>query len=795
MMFLLSLLLSVLVTVPGIYLIARTKLASSIAEMFATGFFLGYSILPLAYLGLSQVIPIAIIDWLWIVVSIICLFLLVEVVQRQKLSPWMNPFDPVQATIVSLALLVLTVFVFRELCSEIDDDFFIHLPNIKRISMGDVPPHMPYFPDSLLRGHIARDLFIGTIARYLQLNPELSIIYVSLAFCPAYVLVFQSFANRLCDGRRIPMCFCFIGLLLFVSGAIGDYSIRAGCITYAFNNNLFAWPHVAFVGWLLLRAFGIFKESMDKRFLLLLKSNSGLICVCLLAYAGLYFVYISNFLMISLFLAASPFLVFLMVRQHRLKYFKTTIGLIAVIVLGAFCLHMLVSPLLLERLLISINVSKSAEPMGFVQQAHLHFPKDRLFHICCGFAGTEYPFFNYESLKQQGISFYLGLCGLVIGLVVRRSALVGLSLFGWLTYLWMLTVDMGEFRAETLRLLVVSHIAFGGACGMTIGLAVEKVLFTLSSFRAPVQQVIRCVALVLASGLCLILGWGNIDKISKKQPWRIGAYIKKLKTIKRLHAPEWTYLSSVDRDTFQLMQRNYIHSFKDRLLARLPEDPQRQRITSAALTGAGLLGITWEQGAPRMSPVLYLYDYRSALFWQRPTLDLLNQLAPDWILVDPAIIDKQILAEIQHFPGISPVFEIKDDCDQRRILIKYQKAQTTLESCPKIRHVTFQIATTQTCPGELAHVPVKLDVDAPASHVKLALLISDENGQRVNIKDEPIVGVEKNGPYDYTLYFSMLQKGRWRLDIVGVQSREILNGKSLIAEVNESSSTKSDVRQ
>jgi len=30
----------------------------------------------------------------------------------------------------------------------------------------------------------------------------------------------------------------------------------------------------------------------------------------------------------------------------------------------------------------------------------------------------------------------------------------------------------------------------------------------------------------------------------------------------------------------------------------------------------------------------------------------------------------------------------------------------------------------------------------------------------------------------------MLQKGRWRLDIVGVQSSEILNSQSLIAEVN-----------
>lgn len=785
MLFLLSLALAILITVPGMYLVAKTRLAASLLELLSTGFFLGYSILPLAFLGLSQVLPISLIDWLWFVASAICGVFLVRETQRQKLPAWMTPIDRSQATIVSLALLLLTVVIFRELCVEIDDDYFIHLPNIKRISMGDIPPHMPYFPDSVLRGHIARDLFIGTIARFLQLTPELSIIYVSLAICPAYVLVFHSLASRLSGGLRIPTCFCFTGLLLFISGAIGDYSIRAGCMTYAFNNNLFAWPHVVFIAWLIERAVSIFnvKESIDKSFLPLLKSNMGLIGVCILAYAGLYFVYISNFLMISLFLAASPVLAALTANQHKLKSFLTTTRLLAVIVSGTLCLHLLVSPFLLERVLISLSLAKSSEPIGFVQQAHLSFPKEQLFHICCGYASTEYPFLSFDSLKQQGLSFYIGLSGLWIGLATRRSGLAALSLFGWLTYLWMLTVDMGEFRAETLRLLVVSHIAFGGACGLMIGLVVEKLLVKMNSVKPPLQQLLCCTTLLFAGGLCLLLGWGNIEKISKKQSWRIGTFIKKLKAIQRRQAPDWTYLSPADRDMFQLMDRVYIHNFKDRLLAKLPDDPYRQRITSAALTGAGLVGITWEHGAPRMSPELYCYDYRASLFWQRPSLDLLNQLSPNWILVDPATIDKQILADILKFQGILPVFDIKDDSGHRLILIKYKKPQSLPENSASVNCITFQTVSTETRPGALAHVPVKLDVDAPASRVKLALLISDGNGQRVNNKDEPIVGITKEGPYDYTLYFSMLQKGRWRVDIADPQTGQILNTKSLLAEV------------
>ena len=158
--------------------------------------------------------------------------------------------------VVGFALLFMLVLAFGDLTSWIDDDVFIHMPIVKRISMGDIPPHMPYFPDSYLRGQSV-EIFLLELSRFLDLRPEIAIIYVTLAICPAYILMFHALAWRLSSGSRIATAFCFFGMLFLVSFSIGPYNIRAGSITYAFNNHAFAWSYPVFIGWLLQRSLAI----------------------------------------------------------------------------------------------------------------------------------------------------------------------------------------------------------------------------------------------------------------------------------------------------------------------------------------------------------------------------------------------------------------------------------------------------------------------------------------------------------------------------------------------------------
>src|SRR5262249_5753159 len=283
-------------------------------------------------------------------------------------------------------------FAFGDLTNILDDDMFVHLPIIKRVAMGDVPPHVPYFPDSFLRGHFGRDLFTGTVARLCYLRPELGIVYVTLACCPAYILVFYALANRLGQGRRWPTCFCFVGLLFLVSSAIGPYTIRAGSITYVFNNNAFAFGYAAFFAWLLERtitAIGEVKETQSNIFV----ANWPIISLCGIAHAASYFVYLSNFLMFSLFLAALPALLALFaVREWRARLFEAVLG-VALGVSVAVILLLLVSPNFWERLMITLHIAVPTEPLGFIQQAQFSFPKAHPFAITSP-SGDDVAFFT-----------------------------------------------------------------------------------------------------------------------------------------------------------------------------------------------------------------------------------------------------------------------------------------------------------------------------------------------------------------------------------------------------------------
>src|SRR6202043_4211802 len=66
-----------------------------------------------------------------------------------------------------------------------------------------------------------------------------------------------------------------------------------------------------------------------------------------------------------------------------------------------------------------------------------------------------------------------------------------------------------------------------------------------------------------------------------------------------------------------------------------PRNMLALQINAAAMSGVGIVGVTPEHGPPNMTAAWYPYDYRASLFWQSPTVDLLDQMAPDWILLDP----------------------------------------------------------------------------------------------------------------------------------------------------------------
>ncbi len=809
MLFIFSAILVYFITMPGVYLLLRAKLCKSIVEALSAGFFFGFSLITLFYLGFSRILPVGAIDAVVIATSLLALVLSIKEIGKQQLPVWIRPVDYVQVFLVSASLLFLTTLAFGDLAGIIDDDAFIHLPNIKRVSAGDIPPHMPYFPECFLRNHTGRVMFVGTIGRFLHLEPELAAIYVTLAVCPAFIFMFHAFALRLGKGRRLPTAFCFFGLLFLVSFALEPvsikfYSIRAGAITYVWNNNIFAFSHAVFIAWLIGTTIERLLSQTQSR-LTTIRQNKLVLLICMLAYAGLYFVYISNFLMFSLLLAALPIVAALINPQQRVRSFFDAALYIGVIVGGMLLVHLIVSPFLLERIGISLGLIQTSEPLGFTQQAHLSFPKKDLFSITNP-QGQDMPFITWRSLTAQGLSFYIGLAGLFYGFVRKKYSIAVLSLFGWLALIWQMTVDMGEYKAETLRLMLVAHMAFGAVTGLMIGLALDKFNqwsgHVPEGFNVPPNaqraiQVSQFLLVGLSIALCGWMAWGNVDKFVAAKHWNVKRNIRKMIAIHKKDPESWNSLLKFPKVDFEVDRAlaSMVHKPSENVMLRVKQDDKfadgnpicalAPLINAASITGAGMVGICHEHGPPYMGKRIFPWGYRASLFWEKPSSDLLNQLAPNWIVVDPTLVSAGVLEKVLKVTGITKVLSFADESGRKRILMKYNRfaipstkeGQATLEFDKNV--------VVQAKAFKLIELPVKVVSAAGADKVKPQMVVYSKEGDLANAMDMPIVGIEKNDKDEYKMYFVMIQSGQWLVSFVDPQTQRPLHDSRITVKVAE----------
>ena len=705
------------------------------------------------------------IDVLLIAGSSIALVACVWDLRRNRLPLWLTRQSWVQQVAVVLAFLFMVVFAFGELTLYLDDDIFIHLPNIKQIAMGDIPPHVPYFPNTFLRGHIGRDLYTGIIARLLDLRPELAIVYVTLAVCPAYILIFHALARRLGEERDIPTSFCFVGLLFFVSFVVEPFAIRAGIVTYVMNNNAFAYSYVVFFGWLLYRALELkaFSPSLIRHW-----RSIATTAVIVVSYTALYFIYVSHFMLLSLFMAAIPFLITAFARTGKARVFFET-GLWLTAILACSCiLQLAVSPFFLERVAISLGFATTDEPIGFVQQATLTFPKEHLFSITSP-SGEDFFFFSWKSLSAQGISFYLGLMGLFVGISYRKPALAGCSLFGGLVMLWLFLVDMGQYRAETLRVLVPAHMGFGAATGLMLGFLLEGSLralrFRFRTYRFTLQgRSVGAASLYLqiavAAVFVLFGAWmarGSYEKFAASGYWDVKAAAVRLTKIVERRPEDWfASLNSddIDFETFTILA-DLVSSPQERVLLKLvPDERHRQAdplsiyyasqmINAAAISGAGVVGVAQEHGPPRMGVAIYPSGYQASLFWREPSSLLLDQMSPDWIVIDPSLISSDALSDIRSMPGVTLMRDLRDDAGRQRLIFQYSGVGDSAAAAPvDIARIAFAVPEVHTTPFGVARV--KAEIQPPLGRsFHLLMEVRDEDGNLANTMDMPLVPVQK----------------------------------------------------
>lgn len=797
MTFLVAAILTCFLTVPGMYLIRRARLATSITETISTGFFFGLGLLVVFVLCLGRFLPSSVVLTVLVTGCGLCFIFLLNELKKERLPLFSFPVNWIQLSIVFLTLLFMLVCSFGDLSTTVDDDFFIHGPIIKRIAMGDIPPHMPFFPDTYLRGHVGRNIFTGSIASLLDLRPELAIMYVTLAICPFYVLVFHALAQRLAGGKPIETCFCFIGLLFLVSGAIGTSEIRAGSITYIWNNNEIAYSHLVFVGWLTHRAASRFIQSGAESLFDFLRSNKLLLAICVLAYVSMYYIYLSNFLMFSLFLVCLPFLTLLTeTPSSRVQQVMKSVMIVGSVVACGLVLVALTSPFFMERILITLKLQNPSEPFGFMQQARFTFPKPHLFTITDP-GDNDISFFRGSSLRSQGLSFYLGLLGLLVGFFSKRPAIVSAALFGCIPMIWLLTVDMGEYRADTLRLLLTAHIGFGASAGLVLGITVTKLFEWMDARDEGSRQAnLFKTGIMLSAALMLaFMSKGNLDKFIAYKHHRIAQNVRHFAAVHRRNPENWLRrfcLRRIDNEAFEELQ-NLVRRPSERVLLRIVNDPDLHSslgpmVNAATISGAGVVGVCQMHSPRGMGAPLLPSDYRSTLFFRYPTRALLDQLSADWIILDPKLVERKALESIFQIPGVSQKRIIEDGLGNKRILLHYLQKSYSKPAASGVNSVSLIETSINTAPQALVSVVVKIDPKSENDSLALALLILDEAGHQANIMDMPFVPVEKvdRNAGLYRIYFSMIQSGKWKLFLVDPRTNRKLCSEPLHVNVDNS---------
>jgi len=356
--------------------------------------------------------------------------------------------------------------------------------------------------------------------------------------------------------------------------------------------------------------------------------------------------------------------------------------------------------------------------------------------------------------------------------------------------------------------LLFAHMGFGASTGLSIGLAVERLLTWLRAGAAPsslskekvgstwTRKQGQIIVVAIAVGLCGYMARGNLDKLRIATP-HVAANIKGLSALVAKNPEDWNHslnLREIDFELLQLLQ-DRVKSPHERALLKLrpaerfsgnghPTNMLALQINAAAMTGVGIVGVTPEHGPPNMTAAWYPYDYRASLFWQSPTVDLLDQMAPDWILLDPEEVSAPLLDRVMAIPGMTSVRTLRDDAGRARILLHYTRQAREQDRNSRVARLGIEPEIVRTTRFGLARVPATIEADS-AGASKLMMEVVDDRGQTANIMDMPIVSPTPIGRDRYELGFSMIQPGRWNVYFVDSVSRARLNQVPVQVEVRE----------
>ena len=756
-------------SIPGVLLAYILRLGNSLLETITLGFWIGVGILITSYLFLSIFFPIPIIDGI-VLFSAVLSFVVLLYKLRSNSVP-LNGYRWKEIAALLIFAATTEFYAAKEINRTIDDDGFMHLPVVTRIALGDIPPHNPYFPAVPLMGHTGRDLLLGIICRFTESDPILSIWSVSLALIPFMVFALYVLLRYLTNNPLRSVVGSFF-VLISISVALPPYCNDLGLIFYPLNNNPFAYGYLFAVVTLLICYFRSLNPDRHHGIITPLFFVTGWFM------SGLAVMYGSHFL--ALMIAVTllfPFIIPVARRFSLQKKARILVVAYVALLLATAAFTVMVMPGMRAKARAVVfkkpaEVSQRSELPGVSQEIKLRFPKEKIFHVS-DVNGLELSMLSKKFLSAQGISFFIGFLSLLIAWIKRDTSLALPAFFGGITWLWISTVDLGVFRAESLRVVYLAQAAFSVCYGFIIA-DISQWLWDKSKLQQIVvsKLLLKSVSVAVAIVFCgyyLV----KIARIANTQ----GVIYHKIDfsaeqvTIKRAYK----YFPAVDSlyvDSFFAL-RNLTRNPKETVMINfnlegtegLPFASLNLNCFASAVTGLGITGVgaLYKGDMSNMYPSVIFRGYRGSLFWYMPSELLLRDLRPSWMLFDPAKANdgiKRFLTNRKYFELISTVYG-----ESGR---KIQIYQVTLPDSA-VRVPTDPVALTIMDNSIVTRMFVGNNIRAKVngnreSSVMAKILVYDRNKLiPVNYLDTPVVDIAPDDKGIVMIPCTFIQEGQWKL--------------------------------
>ena len=609
--------------------------------------------------------------------------------------------------VIVLSLLAIVLFTNYLQVSQLDDDYWIHMPLQGLFLKGQFPPVHPFFPYIELPGHYGRDLTISILSVYAG-EDFVSIQWIITTLIQPFIflLIFVWIRKFTGDSRAA----LFASVFIFFCVNVGS---RTGLLDIIQNNNSFVYLYLFLLMYLI---FSVMRDTRPSVIALLVailgiypvvyESHYGLVVLTFITFAAYLCIFREKF-------TIKPILVCALIIALSLP--------IAVFAGGFFTAKLKKAP--------KQQYTESVFERSNSQKVVITFPKKELMQIYMGmgkYQRVSVPFnaffpwscdeglygdchyaavWSPDFLMLVWFPFYLA--PLTLWNVLRRRNEPGLFLwiFGFISFLVPAVVNFGPvFEEEYFRWEGAAGIGFAGALGISVSHFIDYVRSREVPPWKPVFKKLLMAAAVIFMlvnmiGALTYLNYMLIqyEKLAAGQDNRVSISKHGLPDPMRLLISNGRHFSFADLDVCRFLHGRVCRG--DTILRNFEENNTLDLFPESAisgLAGAFLMGHTFPPFIHELRASPFRMNTRARAFWATGDTSLLDDMTVHWLyVVDDSTtravdrrfktfyldtfcnkvkeggLSRNIIEKLRKDRNLKLAFETVDSQGKRRILFEY----------------------------------------------------------------------------------------------------------------------------